>query len=372
VASREIEDGAMVTVGGQRSFRYMEGAKVRLYVPNASRKRVYRIAFSGGESDSSSFYAMLESFTILEGKATGGEKCGGPENLFCAEGFRCELSGDEVDAEGGCVPVGDEKSQPECPFLAKPAGCSNVKPRSMGRNGCPTSYICADAPTDGTPKPVSDATPSGSSADEVVAAFHTAQSGLLPAGAKVDQFEIVVEQGLLAVVYALDSKKSRVLYGFDSQAGGMEFNRLASFKVGTDRDWVLVDGKDVKVTFEKKIIKSGADLSTPKVVGASMRLYENVIKGFSIQYPKDWYYRSFGAVQGKVWAVGFSDKPFERYAESVIFLVIDKGESAGGQEVKSDRYRIEAPRDGTSHFVLNGPLGMRDELDTMIGTLAQD
>ncbi len=373
VAAHEVEDGAMVTVGGQRSFRYTDGAKVRLYVPNASRKRVYRISFLGGESDQAAFYSLLENFTILEGKALGGDKCGGPENLTCAEGFRCELSGAEVDAEGACVPLEDVKDQPDCPFLAKPSGCVNVEARSIGKNGCPTSYVCADTPAQGgtsepTPLPIS----SKPSADDVVAAFHKAQSGLLPAGAQIDQFEIVSEQDLLAVVYKLEDKKFRVLYSTASQDGGIEFNRLASFAEGDKRDWVLTDGKDVKITFDKKIITPGADLSVPKIVGADMRLYENLIKDFSMQYPKDWYYRSFGAIEGKIWAVGFSDKPFENYADSVIFLVIDKGESAGKQEVKSDRYRIETPRDATSHFVLNGPLGMKDQLDTMTKTLIQN
>jgi hypothetical protein len=372
VAAHEVEDGALVTVAGQRSYRYTDASKIRLYVPNASKKRVYRIEFAGSESDQAAFYSLLESFKILEGKAAEGDKCGGKEDLSCVEGFRCELSGAEEEAEGVCMPVEDAKTGSDCPFVPKPAGCVNIEPKSMNLNGCPTSYVCADKPTDGSAKPVTEPAKPTTSVDAVLAAFHTAQSGLLPAGSEVQQFEIVSEQDLLAVVYKQEDKKFKVLYGTGSEGGGIEFNRLASYQEGDKRDWVLSDGKEVKITFDKKIIKPGADLSTPQIVSKDLRLYENVIKDFSIQYPKDWYYRSFGAVEGKIWAVGFSDKPFERYDDIVVYLVVDKGESAGKSEVKGDRYRIEKARDATSHFVLNGPLAMKDQLEAMAETLKQN
>ncbi len=371
VAAHEVEDGALVTVGGQRSYRYTEVSEIRLYVPNPSKKRVYRIKFAGGESNQSAFYALLESFGVLEGKAMEGDKCGGVQNLSCAEGFRCELSGAEDDAEGVCMSVEDAMVGADCPFVPKPTDCVDIKPKSMNLNGCPTSYVCADKALGESPEPVSESSRPTTSVDAVLAAFHAAQSGLLPAGAEIQQFEIVSEQDLLGVVYALEDKKYKVLYSTDSLGGGIEFRRLASYQEGDGRDWVLSDGKEVKITFDKKIIKPGAELSAPQIVDKDFRLYENLIKGFSIQYPKDWYYRSFGAVEGKVWAVGFSDKPFERYDDIVVYLVIDKGESAGKAEIKGDRYRIEKPRDSTTHFVVNGPLGMKDRLDAMAETLAQ-
>jgi len=141
---------------------------------------------------------------------------------------------------------------------------------------------------------------------------------------------------------------------------------------GEGRDWTLTDGKEVRITYDRKIIKPGSDPSISKIVDATMRLYENVIKDFSIQYPKDWYYRSFGAIEGKIWAVGFSDKPFERYADTVVYLVIDTGESTGKSEIKGDRYRIEKSRDATTHFALNGPLGMKGQLDAMAESLTQN
>ena len=370
VAAHEVEDGALVTVGGQRSYRYAEVPKIRLYVPNASKKRVYRIDFVGDESDQSAFYALLESFRILEGRTAGGDKCGGAGNLVCVDGFRCELSGAEEDAEGSCVPVEDAKAEADCPFVPKPTDCVNIQPKSLSLNGCPTSYGCADNPM--RAEPVSKSSNSASSVDAVLAAFHTAKSGLLPASAVVQQFEIVSEQNLLAVVYTLEDKKFKVLYGTDALGGGIEFRRLASYQEGEGRDWTLTDGKEVRITYDRKIIKPGSDPSISKIVDATMRLYENVIKDFSIQYPKDWYYRSFGAIEGKIWAVGFSDKPFERYADTVVYLVIDTGESTGKSEIKGDRYRIEKSRDATTHFALNGPLGMKGQLDAMAESLTQN
>jgi len=372
VAAHEVEDGALVTVAGQRSYRYTDVSKIRLYVPNTSKKRVYRIEFTGGDSDQAAFYSLLESFKILEGKAAQGDKCGGKENLSCVEGFRCELSGAEEEAEGVCMPVEDAKVGSDCPFVSKPTGCVNIEPKSMNLNGCPTSYVCADKPADGSEKPATEPAKPTTSVDAVLEAFHKAQSGLLPAGAEIQQYEIVSEQNLLGVVYKLEDKKFKVLYSTGSDSGGIEFNRLASYQEGDKRDWVLSDGKEVKITFDVKVIKPGSDVSVPQIVGKDFRLYENLIKDFTMQYPKDWYYRSFGAVEGKVWAVGFSDKPFEKYDDIVVYLVIDKGESAGKAEVKGDRYRIEKSRDATTHFVLNGPLAMKDQLDAMAETLKQN
>jgi hypothetical protein len=374
VASHEVEDGTSVTVGGQKSVRYATAGKIWIYTPNPSIKKVYKIEFLGGDSDTGAFDALLESFDVLEVKTVAGDKCGGTDNLGCTEGFRCDLQSADEAAEGVCVKVDDTQSPQDCPFVPKPENCVNVVPKSLSKNGCPTSYACADKPSDASaPAPAASEAPSsaiqGPTIDAVLAEFHKAQSGLLPGDAEVQQYELVTEQSLLAVVYTQNGAQFRTLYQYSAADSGTDFQWLASFKQGDKRDWELTEGKDVKITADVNIVKPGADTSVPRVVGKDMRLYENFSKGYSVQYPKDWYYRSFGALDGNESAVGFADKPFDRYADSVITLVIAKGKSEGKKEVRSDLYHIESPRDDSTHFVLEGPLGMKDDLEKMAGTL---
>ena len=150
IASHEIEDGTPVTIGGQRSLRYIESDEIRIYSPNASKEKIYKITFQDSEEDNEAqkdlFYSFLESFTILISKTKEGEKCGGEENLICPEDFRCELESGEEDAEGICVPVDEASANLDCPFVPAPSGCLEYEAKSFNKDGCPTSYECLDEP----------------------------------------------------------------------------------------------------------------------------------------------------------------------------------------------------------------------------------
>lgn len=372
VASHEVEDGAAVTIGGARSLRYTAGPKVWVYIPNVSKKKVVEVEFLGEEGDQEAFYALLESFKLIEGKTAVGDKCAGIDNLACTAGFRCELLSGDENAEGVCRAVDEAGSAQDCPFVPKPTDCTDYQPKALSKNGCPISYVCATESEGAGIQPQAEAPNSAASIDAVLLAFKNAQSGLLPPGAVVQQFEIMEGQGYLAVIFTLDGKKRKILYSYMTTGSGSDFQKLVAYNEGSSRDWVVAEGKEVKITVDRKVINVGAEATAPKIVGKDMRLYENFMKGFSIQYPKDWYYRSFGAINGRIWAVGFSDKPFEAYADSVITVVVAKDKGVAKKSVVADLYRIESPRDEASHFVIEGPLGMRDTLDRMAETLAQN
>jgi len=300
VAAHEIEDGTPVTVAGQKSLRYTSESKIRLYIPNLSKKKVYKIENQSTEDNKPAFYTLLESFKILEGKTIGGDKCGGVENITCPEGFRCELQSGEDQAEGACVPVEDKKTALDCPFVAKPDNCTNFEPSTLGLNGCPTSYKCLDAPTE---EPLPKATSPTTKPTTINQVTPTPEKTVSePSSEPEDELEIA---------------------------------SIPEIKVDSNR----------------------------------MRLYENTKRNFSMNYPRNWYYESFGAIEGHVWAVGFADKELDGFESAIVTLVIEKGEGIDKKELKGDRFIIQVPRDTDTHFVLNGPLWMKDVLEAMGASL---
>ena len=382
VASYEIEDGTPVTIGGQRSLRYVESEEIRIYTPNISKAKIYKITFQeledGGEAQKDLFYSFLESFTIFISKVKEGEKCGGEENITCPEDFRCELTSDEDEAEGICISVDDVSTDLDCPFVPAPSGCLNYEAKNLNRDGCPTSYECLDDPDD-MKEASGDAVETGhdpsqksEEVDDVISAFTKYQNKILPEGAEITQFEIIEEQSLLAAIYNLEEGKFRDLYTYEPSANEFNFVRKAHFEQGEDRDWVILEGEEIRILYDKEIIKVGSTASGTQVISSDMRLYENPHKDYSVQYPKNWYYRSFGSIENTVWTVGFAEESLDSIFDTLITLRILDESSAGKEETKGDQYLIEIPRDEDSHFLLEGSLELKETMDKMAETIVQN
>jgi len=381
IASYEIEDGTPVTIGGQRSIRYIDSREIRIYTRNASKEKIYKITFDQSQENNEVhkklFYTFLESLNILTSQIKKGEKCGGEENLTCPEEYRCELESGDVDAEGICVPVDEVVNDLDCPFISTPSNCMNYEASSFNKDGCPTSYKCLEDPAEDETKPASDeedviSEDKHSVSEAVVATFDKYQNKILPLDAEVTQFEIVEEQSLLAVIYTVDEAMFRSLFSYELSANEYNFNRLAYFGQGEDRDWILIEGEDIRITNDKVIIKVGSTASGSQVISKDMRLYENTHKDYSVQYPKNWYYRSFGSIENTVWTVGFSEESLDSIFDAVIALRILDESSSGKKEIKGDQYLIEVPRDSDSHFLLEGDLEFKDIMDEMAKTIVQN
>jgi len=395
VKSKEAEDGTPVTIGGQRSLRYTDANEIRIYTPNTSKKKVYKITFlkSGENTESSTqlFYGMLESFTVLESKTETGDKCGGKDNIACKEGYFCELQSDDIDAEGICVSIDKNKTNPDCPFIPVPQGCTNYEAKSFNKDGCPTSYACLDTPADESAsldnnpdeittdetiglidtKPILPTVPNSYDLENKVAtAFQDVQAKLLPENADLLTIEVVPDQDLLVAIYTVDSSKYRTVFEYSSSVNGYDFTKKASYVPGETRDWVLKDGEDIKIVSDKMVLNVGNN-SGFTTVFKGFRLYENTYKNFSLQYPSSWYYRSFGPIEDSVWTVGFGDKAVDSISDAIVKVSIVNGSSGGKSEIKDDKYNIEVERDSSTHFVLESPTSMKDTIDKMAGTIAQ-
>ena len=174
----------------------------------------------------------------------------------------------------------------------------------------------------------------------------------------------------MAVTYSISGEKYRALYEYKPSPEGYIFAEKAMYKEGETRDWVLESGNDIKFLYDKKIVDTGTD-AVPRVVLKDMRLYENSFKNFSLQYPASWYYRSFGAVNSTIWTVGFGNKPIDSVSDSVVTVVILAGAGNNEESLMGESYSVETARDAESHFLIKGPLSMKDAIDKMADTLAQ-
>lgn len=251
--SKEFKDGTAVTIASQRSLRYTDSGTIKIYIPNTSLQKVYKITFyvpvsvTDKNSNEKLFYTFLESFKLITGDAKKGQKCGGKDAISCPANYICELESGSQDADGVCTSV-DKKVSPDCPYVSIPLGCSNYKAKSVNKEGCPTSYECLDT---------SSATTSGStqsitknSVDQV---FIKYQKQILPSGAKLLQLEIVEKQNLLSAIYTVNNIKYKNLYEYSPSADEYNFTKKAYFKE-INSAWSLQEGADVRITADKKII----------------------------------------------------------------------------------------------------------------------
>ncbi|MBI5411840.1 hypothetical protein HZA43_01545 [Candidatus Peregrinibacteria bacterium] len=162
IKTREVEDGASISVAGQPAFRFAEGGNIRVYV-GTPKGRIIRLSFLNAtpetlDQDRQMFYGLLESLTFLSyAKATGPE-CGGSENKSCDAGFRCELESGEKDAKGVCVDINAVDTQSVCPFVPPPKDCRDFQVSDSNSDGCPVSYKCLDTAPPPDKEPSSTAT----------------------------------------------------------------------------------------------------------------------------------------------------------------------------------------------------------------------
>ncbi|HEY5141119.1 MAG TPA: hypothetical protein VIJ25_17660, partial [Methylococcales bacterium] len=341
-------------------------------------KKVYKIIFyinstsPDSESQKTLFYNFLETFSLLTGKtAETGDKCGGPDNTACKEGYVCELDSGEDKANGVCVLSDNKGASPDCPYIPKPANCVNYEAKNLNKNGCPTSYTCLDKPADvaplppsapaDAPKPLSDATITdpavkpveasaptpapvsdiktspdtasvapvssglGSVANDVASTFMKNKDKILTDKDQIIRFEVAEEQNLVSVIYSEGGKNYRTLYAYAKSADGYDFTKKVQYEAGVDKDWVVTDGTDIVINTDKKIISANDTNAAPQIVLKDMRLYENGYKKFVLQYPKSWYYKSFGSIENSIWTVGFGNKSLDSITDAVITVAVLDG-----------------------------------------------
>ncbi len=369
VDTQENEEGTPITIATQRSIRYSDGDSVRIYIPNPPKKKIYRIIFNEEEKDVNGnkelFYELLESFELIYKAVRTGDKCGGKDDIKCDEGYICELGSAEEDASGICVSVDGEGEDKDCPIIPPPIDCNDYRVSGYSdTTGCPSRYECTDDGISSLDEEDKEVFSVGS----LTATIEKYQDKILPIGSvTLIQYEITESESLVAVVYADDEMKYKTLYSYAPSANEYNFIEKAHFEEGDGQDWRLMSGKDLQSGFNKIVIKaevSNEDFG-PREVSSDMRLYENSFKDFSMEYPKNWYYRSFGAINNTRWIVGFADESVEYLSDAIVTVSILDEE----KDALSGTYQVIRNRDDETIYAIEGPEDLKETIDLMADSI---
>lgn len=289
--SQEKGVSTEVTIGAQKALRFTSGDTLSFYVLNPPKKKIYQIIYTptinavddavGAKAQSGLFYDLLDSFKLLYLTETQGEKCGGTENLKCSTGSVCQLESDAKDAEGTCSEVGGSASASNCPFIAPPTNCKEYRISEYSLKGCPSRYECV----------------SGTSAS--------------------------YKQGA--------STPSRDLNVVDT-------GRISDdFKDAQDDKENKSDEKEPSQIESEVLGQKPHDVPPLSEVTAE---YKSEKKGFSLLYPKKWYYASFGST------IGFADASFENSEDALITLTVsNKDGGVASKKIGDNYYRFDGPAD---------------------------
>ena len=365
-SSQESGKGTSVTIGAQRSLRFLDGSVIRMYIPNPPKKKIYKIIFNEESKDADEekgiFYDFLESIQLIYMSIKKGDKCGGKEDIKCGEDYRCELDSAEEDADGICVSLTPEDTDLDCPFIPVPRDCRDYRIAEYSKTtGCPTRYECVDSENGLREEEFN--------VEALTGTIKKYQDQILDAeGAKIIQYELTESENLIAVIYEFEEGKYKTLYSFTPSANEFNFIEKAHFKEGEDRDWELISGEDVQSNYQKTIIKpsvGGNEDYDPREVSEDMRLYENPHKDFSLEYPKNWYYRSFGAINNTRWVVGFADKSLDYLSDAIITVSILEDEPSDSDF----GYFTVRDRDDETIYVAEGPGELQETIDLMADSI---
>ncbi|PIZ72145.1 hypothetical protein COY07_03645 [Candidatus Peregrinibacteria bacterium CG_4_10_14_0_2_um_filter_43_11] len=370
VSDREGTEGVSVTVGGQNALRYNKGSSIEFYVPNTAKQTVYHIRFNTTDhsAETDLFYELIDSFKPLYFQKPTGKRCGGPAKLECDEGFRCELSSTEKDVAGVCVSLDETNTVTACPFVPLPTDCIKYEATDFGKNGCPMRYDCLDAKQEGV-TPENTVTESKRVIDTITKYQNNLFSG---SPQSLDQFDVDETEKLVTVIYQKNDGKRKIIFGYTPSGNEFNFIPQAGY---VQKNGAWISEKDGTVQKEDSVTPStpsaaeqGNDepesIIPPKT--EDMRVYENSFKEFSVRYPKNWYFRSFGALNNTLWFVGFSDHELENEADTLISLSLlsetEKPSSAG--------YTVTVKRDEKTVFVLRGAETFKEVIDLMATSLS--
>lgn len=369
VDSQEDSEGTPITIAAQKSIRFSDGDSIKIYIPNPPKKKIYKVVFNEESNDADGnkelFYEFLESFELIYKSVRKGEKCGGEENIECGEGYICELSSAEEDATGICVSISGEDGEKDCPIIPPPLDCDDYRVSEYSQTtGCPSRYECTDDSTG-----LSEEDDVDFDVTSLISTIEKYQDKILPIDdVSIVQYELTESESLIAIVYENEEMEYKTLYSYAPSANEFNFIEKAHFEEGDGEDWRLISGTDVQSGLTKTVIKaeSGDEESGSREISSDMRLYENDFKDFSMEYPKNWYYRSFGAINNTRWIVGFADKSVEYLSDAVVTVSILDEEPEDSQD---GMYFTVRDRDEDTVFVVEGPEDMKETIDEMADSI---
>ncbi len=345
-----------LTINAYEAMRTTEDVNINVYI--SADTSVYKIVFTPIEqtaTEKSQFYAVLKTFELNEtgNSETRTRVCAGAGKIQCDPGFRCEIESDQELATGLCVKVeGDveEIDQDVLDLIEKD--------------------IIAEKQREETEENEDLKTPSKMEKFQVIDYINEHIDSLV---AEKDMEEVGVQgyefsENVVSVILKDSEKKYKLQYTYEVvDQFEVDLTETAYFVEGDGRDWEKITGEDKQFNAEKEVISSSGE--TQAVVYDDMRFYENTHQNYSLQYPRSWYYASFGAVNNKLWHVGFSDQEVELGNEKISVDILSGKVDNLAESDFGGLFRITVPRDDESHFELSGDEALKETIRRMAETI---
>ncbi len=84
------------------------------------------------------------------------------------------------------------------------------------------------------------------------------------------------------------------------------------------------------------------------------RLYENKYMNFSLQYPKSWWFKSFGTKEGSLWHIEFAEKEIENIGDGIIMVDVKSGVQKLTIKEDGGKTTILLPKNSNSYLEITG------------------
>lgn len=302
VPTQEDAQGVEVTVAHQRAIRFNDTDSFRLYVEHPPTDRIYRIRFDqvhfSNPEKQPLFYRLLESFEFLYSPKVEGPACGGEENLECEEGFRCEVASARSDAEGICVSISGPPSAGACPYIAPPGGCNEYRVEEYNANGCPFRYECLEGNL------------------SVFESVELDEDSLI--SAEDDEDEDLGPED--------DSSESDENEESEQESSEDDSESPVSEEIEGD------DSQESDEESDQTIV----EYTVPSVESVTGEYKSH--SGFSVNYPKSWWFYNFGAD-----GIGFAPSELQSIEDAVMVLKVGSGDLT--TDVNGVTYGMSGPSD---------------------------
>lgn len=306
---------------------------------NRARNRNYYLEFvqsfvvSGIDSGGTSVEP-----TSVPGAAAKGEFCGGIAAITCAGGLDCRLSGSYPDAGGICVAAATAVATTAVTSdqIASNNTLESISAGELQRGwyygdrdtkkpGTPDTWILVDSgtrasmwrrvditaePTITLPEATATTSQLASAQQKVLDYLATNINSLSPEVATDGAWELqqlaFADPNFVYAVFSAGQDKQqtrRLLFVYTIVGDKVSVEMQAFFKVGTEKDWLVVEGADTAFGKAQTIVNTQGEITSS--VSAGYRLFTDYPNGFAFEYPKDWYWQRANSTK-----IEFSNQPF--------------------------------------------------------------
>jgi len=362
----EEVDFADLTINEYEAVRTTENSKINVYIKAGGS--VYKVVFTPIEesaTEKSQFYAVLKTFALNEAekKETYTRVCAGAGKIECDVGYRCEISSDKELATGICVKVDGDTEEIDSNVL------DMIEQDIVDQNQIKKLAQLEAEELEDSEEKIAVKIEKFQVIDYINEYLDDLIKGKEIENVQIEGYEFT--NNVVSVILKDSEKKYKIQYLFEVvDEYEVDLEETAYFVEGDGRDWEKVSGEDKQFDTEKEVISSAGE--TQAVVYDDMRYYENSHQNYSLQYPRSWYYASFGSVNGSIWHVGFSDEEVELGNEKISVDIFSGKADNVTESNFGGVFRVNVPRDEESHFEIFGDVSLEETIKRMAETITQN